>query len=127
LAALGVLLVLLGGALRWTTQSPVGTAMLAIGGVCTAAGVVGALSLTDGVAAEWALGAALFAALAALGPAAMRPGSALLAIGMGFGCLDRLVIGRPMWLGTLTVIVLALGLAALVNAALARPSRDSSV
>jgi hypothetical protein len=127
LAVLGVLLVLLGGTVRWMTQSPVGAAMLAIGGVCAAAGVVGALSLTNGVAAQWALAASLFAALAALGPRSMRPGSALLATGMGLGCLDRVVAGSPMWLGTLTIIVLALGIAALVNAALARRSREPSV
>ena len=117
---MGALLVLLGGVLRWTTQSPVGTAMLAIGGVCAAAGAVGALSLTNGAAAPWALAASLFAALAALGPRTMRPGSALLATGMALGCLDRLVAGSPMWLGTLVIIVLALGVAALANAALAR-------
>lgn len=125
LAALGAFLVLLGGALHWKTRSSVGAAMLAIGGVCAAAGVVGALSLTNGAAAAWALGAALFAALAAAGPSAMRPGSGLLAAGFAFGCLDRLE-GMPMWLGTLTVIMVALGLAALVNAALARPSREAS-
>jgi hypothetical protein len=121
---MGALLVLLGGALRRMTQSPVGTAMLAIGGVCTAAGAVGALSLTNGAAALWALAASLFAALAALGPRTMRPGSALLASGMALGCLDRLVVGSPMWLGTLVIIVLALGIAALVNAALLHPSRE---
>jgi hypothetical protein len=124
LAVLGVLLVVLGGALRRMMQSPIGTAMLAIGGVSAAAGAVGALSLTNGAAAPWALAASLFAALAALGPRTMRPGSALLATGMGLGCLDRLVSGSPMWLGTLAIIVLALGIAALVNAALLHPSRE---
>lgn len=127
LATLGVLLVLLGGVLRAMAPSPVGTAMLAIGGMSIAGGVVSALSLTNnGVAAEWAFGAALFAALAALGPVKMRPGSALLAAGMGLACLDRLLAQTPMWLGTLAIIVLALGLAALVNAA-ARPSRETIV
>lgn len=115
LATLGVLLVLLGGAVRAMTQSPVGATMLAIGGISTAAGVVGALSLTNGLAAEWALGAALFAALATLGSPTMRAGFVLLATGMGLGCLDRLIAGGPMWLSTLTIIVLALGLAALLN------------
>jgi hypothetical protein len=118
---------LLGGVLRWKTRSPVGTAMLAIGGVSIGAGVVGALSLTNGAAAEWALAAVLFAALAALGPVAMRPGSALLSAGMGLGCLFQVVAGRPMWLSTLAIILVALGLAALVNGAFARPSRESSV
>jgi hypothetical protein len=123
LAALGVLLVLLGVVVRWKTRSPVGGALLAIGGVSISAGVVGALSLTNGAAAEWALAASLFAALATLGPMAMRPGSALLAAGMALGCLFQVIAGRPMWLSTLMIITIALGLAALVNGALARPSR----
>jgi hypothetical protein len=127
LATLGVVLILLGGLLRWRSDSPIFPTMLAIGGVCTAGGVVGVLLLTNGVAAEWAAAWALFAAFAAFGPTTTRWSFALLAVGMGFGCLDQVVTGSPMWLGTLTTIVIALGLAALVNAVLAGSSREPSV
>jgi hypothetical protein len=122
LAVLGVLLIALGGFLHWKSGSAVGTTMLAIGGVSLAAGAVAVLALTNGAAAWWAFGAAVFAALAALGPPAFRPGTALVATGLALICLDVVLTRHPMWLSTFGIVLLALGGAALLNG-LARAAR----
>jgi len=124
LAVLGVLLIALGGFLRWKSGSAVGTTMLVIGGLSLAAGAVAVIALTNGSAAWWAFGAAVFAALAALGPPAFRPGAALVATGLALICLDVVLIRHPMWLSTFGIVLLALGGAALLNG-LARTARKA--
>ena len=124
LAVIGALLIVLGGFLRWRNpSSAIGATMLAIGGLSLAGGSVGALGMTNGVAAVWAFGAVLFAAFAALGPAALRPGAALFAAGLALMSLDVVLARHPMWLSSVAIVVLVLGAAALINGLLARVLR----
>ena len=120
---LGVLLIALGGYLRWKSGSAMGTTMLAIGALSLAGGAVALLALTNGQAAWWAFGAALFAALASLGPGHFRPGAALVATGFALICLDVVLARHPMWLSTFGIVILVLGAAALVNGLFARATR----
>jgi len=115
LALLGVLLIALGGFLYWKSGSETGKTMLWIGALSLAGGSVALLALTNGTAAVWAFGAVLFVALAALGPAAIRPGASLVATGLALMCLDVVLDRHPMWLSTFAIVVLVLGAAALVN------------